>query len=189
MTKAREGDDKALSELLNLFMPLIYKTSSRIYRLCGKSRSITEIVNNGKQIFRILTLVDYSPSGKAHFPHFIKVYLHARLVQMYRPSALDKRTIRLPMFESILPSKVSPYKDLYDKDRARIIKKVRVFIIKHCTKQEKIIIYNHINRNIPRDVLAQRHNVSKMRMKHVHIRCILKLRKFLDSIGIKKGDL
>jgi len=187
--QARKGDDKALEELLDLFMPLIYKTSGRIYKLCGKSRSIQEIVNNGKQIFRVLTLVNYTPNGKAHFPHFIKIYLHANLVQMYRPSALERKTSSISLFDNTISTTASPYQEIYDHDRARIIQKVQTFIAKRCTKQEKIIIYGHIGKNIPRHILAKRYHVSKMRMKHVHIKCLHKLRKYLNDIGIKKGDL
>lgn len=185
VVKAREGDSKALNELLSLFMPLIYKTSSRIYKLCGRSHSIEEIVNNGKQVFRILTLVNYSPQGKAHFPHFIKIYLHARLVQMYRPSALERKTVRLPMFDNCAPIAICPYQELYAKDKERILRKIKIYIGRNFNARERDILRFRGSLSM----LSYKYEVSITRITHIKKRCMRKLKRFVDSMGIKKGDI
>lgn len=184
--KTRKGDGEAAKQLISTYDPLIRKVSTRIWLRYKKQLPFTEIYSNAKHISICVTILEYKPKGKATYTHFLRTYLHARLVQLVRP-LINVNTI--PLREEIYTNLKSPYDDIYRKEKEEIVKLLLGYISKYMDDREKELIFLHVCGNITRSELARKNKVSYTRMKVIYKRCMAKLRDFLSLAGIKKSDL
>ena len=181
--RVRDCDIDAIKELLDYFGPLIYNTCKALYNRYGGYIPMEELVENSRHILLSLTILEYDPHGKARYPYFIKTHLNARLTQLYRPIlAYKSRAISLRDNDHIVPP---PYDKMYEDERIKILGNLTQYICAHFNEREMDIIYNHIEKGVPRTKLAEKYHISAMRMKHIHKRCINKLKQYLEAIGIK----
>ena len=181
--EARAGDQKAIKRLQEAFNPLILKTSRIIYERYKHIASISEIVEQARQCFLCLTLMEYNPDGPAFYPAFIKKQLHARLVQTFRPMFINQIKTR-QIFISTVPQNISDNAIKHEKEE--ICEKLMMYINDKCNDREKDIIIEFICNNVPRVRLAEKYHISKQRMKYIHRRIIGKLKKYLSKLGIKR---
>ena len=134
-----------------------------------------------------VTVLEYNPEGKATYTHFLRTYLHARLVQLVRP--LTNISI-VPLKDEIYTySQQSPYEIIYKKEREEIVKSLLGYISQYMDDREKELIFLHVYGNMTRNELARKNKISYTRMKVIYKRCMTKLRDFLALMGIKKADI
>lgn len=185
--EAREGNSQSLKELIGLFNPLIYKTAIRLHAYFQYRIPINEIIDNGRLIMTCLTLMEYKPGGKAHYPHFLKTHLHARLIQLFRPLYLHRhRTVPI---RDAQPQPKDPYEFIYKHERDYILNKICMYVKNRFDNREQDIVFKHIIEGVPRNELARKYGVSNIRMQYIHRRCIKKLGRFLKKMKVKKGDI
>lgn len=181
--KTKNGDKAATTELLNKFNPLIYKISTRIYYRYNGVFPLDEIVQQCKFSFIQLTVSQYKPDGQAHFPHFIQKMLLGHLISLYRP--LHKLVLRSRPLEYYTPD-LSLIDEICKNERAHICEELMRFIEDKCDEREKEIIRLYMCGSTPRNQLAIKYHVSAIRMKHIHLNLLRKLRKFLATLGVKR---
>lgn len=175
--KTKNGDRDATEELISLFTPLIYKISEQIHYRYGCIFPLDEIVRQGKCCLVHLTVSYYQPSGKAHYPYFIKKQLHAELVKLYRPIyTASLKSIPLDIIK-MMPSNTMP---IYNNERERICEGLIDYASQILNTREYDVFCNHICSNTPRNDLARKYHISFMRMKQTHQKIIKKLKKYLS---------
>ena len=175
--KAKNGDKQATEELVQAFTPLIYKISEQIHFRYGGIFPLDEIIRQGRCCLVHLTVSYYQPSGKAHYPYFIKKQLHAELVKLYRPIyTTSLRSVSVDTIKNI-PGYTMP---IYEHERENICKELIKYASKELNAREYDIFCNHICNNKSRNDLAQKYHVSFTRMKVIHQNIIKKLKKYLS---------
>lgn len=183
--RSKNGDQQAIKELLELFNPLIYKTSGTIHSRYGDMFPTEEVAKQAKSVFILLLLSHYTPGGKAQFPYFIKQSLHAELVKIYRPIfTFSCKTVEIED-ESACSD---PFITLYQNERIDIYKKLRDYIDKQCNEREKDMIDVCMDGTLPRNVTATKYGVSANRIRMVYIRLMKKLRKHAYTLGIRRKE-
>ena len=188
----RAGDHKAATELVELFAPLIGRVVSTIYYRYNKLIPVDELITNARQLLVYLAGVEYKKNTEkgfiAHFPAFARAQLHARMVQMFRPSAnYRRRALRLVDFTP-QENPETAYDKMVHEERVELVRQINDFMWRTFNERELDVIINHVIGGVPRPRLAERYNVSIMRMKVIHKAAMRKLKDFLTSIGINSLD-
>ena len=182
INKVQNGDIEAIKYLLNSYSPLIYRTCQTLYNRYGGLVPIIELVENAKHLLLSLTILEYKTDGKARYPHFIKTHLHARLTQIYRPViAYRSRAVELKENIYIPPSH---YEEIFKEEREKTCEALYQWMNTNLNDRELEIVYQHMCKDIPRTHLAKLYGVSATRMKQLHHRCLEKIHKYLELLGI-----
>lgn len=167
-----------------MFNPLICKISEQIYVRYGKLFPLEEIIRQSRCALVYLTVICYTPGGKAHYPYFIKKKLHAHLVQLYRPIYVS--TIKITSLEKVTASSNITREEVYADERHIIYEKLIKHIDSEFNERERDLIYNYFCGNITCIALVHKYGISRQRMNQIHHKIIDKLRQYLHVLGIDK---
>ena len=184
--QVKNGSKEAIEELLKIFNPLLCKISNKIYIRYKRLFPLDEIIRQSRCLLIQLTVLNYQPGGIAHYPHFLKQFIHAGLVAIYRQDYIYANKV-LPLENIYLPIPV-PFNDLYQNERIEICIQLMAYIDKTFNEREKNIINLILYNNIPRNEVARRYHISFTRMKVIYKRIIKKLKEYLIKTGIKDAQ-
>ena len=180
---AKTGNTQATHELRIMFRPLIQKISKQIHNLYGGYYTYPDIIEQANHIFICITVLEYDTNGPAHYPYFVKKYLHARLVQFFRPDYC--RLIRnVPLDHTNEIANKEKEASITEEERKEIVNVLHEYIKAKCNKREKDIVYKCILSNVARNDIAYKYHISNMRMQQIHNRLMEKMRILLLKMGV-----
>lgn len=182
VTKSRNGSTHCLNALLVLFDPLLIKISSRIHHRMHGRISIEELHVSSRQEFMRLTLMGYTPNGKAHFNRYIQSAVHAELWKMYR--RFGKDTPSSPEDLAVVTDTNRITTEQPDDTSARYI--VRYMLV-HLTSKERKIIRDCVMNGKQCKQEAKDMHLSQVRVSQIKSKALKKLRELAKQNGFSEA--
>ena len=183
---ARKGDNKSLDELMGKFQGLIISISHRVYNSFGRDIPFHDIQDRAHQIFRELALIEYDFNGKARFPYYAKRILYAKLINEYRP--IHRKGKATYCIDDYL-NELSVPPEIIKNEKVAIYYKLLKFAEKTFTIRERALIDCCILGDVSHTEMAKRYDISDVRIHQIYSRMIDRLRAYLETLGIQKGDV
>ena len=131
-------------------------------------------------------MIEYDFNGKARFPYYAKRILYAKLINEYRP--VHRKGKRTHSIEDYL-NELSVDPIILKNEKIAIYYKLLKFAEKEFTVRECALIDGCILGDVSYTDMAKRYDISNVRIYQIYNRMIDRLRAYLESIGIEKGDL
>ena len=182
---ARQGSKNDTDKLIEFFMPLLKNACTAIYWRFNKLVPIEELMEVAKNSLLTLILIEYNPSLKVPLLAFIKINIYAKLTLYARPIAEYRKRQIITIKRFVFVDYTLPSDRIQKTERNTIIEDVFDKMKKNFSDREKDVIVKHVFKGIPRVRLAKNYGVTTTRVKQIQDRCLVKLRRFLSSKGVK----